>query len=94
MNLLKNTEGTRPGSILGIRPVHLDIGTNGWQAVVKIVEMLGAERLPCYRLGDEPLVVRTEKATVSPALSQTISALLRSDRTHQLDAATGMRIDT
>ena len=79
MNLLKNTEGTRPVSILDIRPTHLDIGTNGWQALVEIAEMLDAERLPCHRLGDEPLVVRTEEATVSPALSQTIGALLHSD---------------
>ena len=56
--------------------------------------MLGAERLLCYCLGDEPLVVRTEEANVSPALCQTIGVLLRSDRALQLDAATGMRIDS
>ena len=97
MNLLKNTTGAKAGHILGIRPEHLEIdkigGTGGWQAVVESVEMLGAERLLYCRLGDEPLVVRTEEATAAPALGQTIGLLPRGDRVHHFDAATGMRID-
>ena len=97
MNLLKNATGAKAGHILGIRPEHLEIdkigGTGGWQAVVESVEMLGAERLLYCRLGDEPLVVRTEEATAAPALGQTIGLLPRGDRVHHFDAATGMRID-
>ena len=97
MNLLKNATGAKAGHILGIRPEHLEIdkigGTGGWQAVVESVEMLGAERLLYCRLGDEPLVVRTEEATAAPALGQTIGLLPRDDRVHHFDAATGMRID-
>jgi sn-glycerol 3-phosphate transport system ATP-binding protein len=37
-------------------------------------------------------VVRTEEATVSPALGQTIALTPRADRVHHFDAATGMRI--
>ena len=97
MNLLKNATGAKAGHILGIRPEHLEIdkigSTGGWQAVVESVEMLGAERLLYCRLGDEPLVVRTEEATAAPALGQTIGLLPRGDRVHHFDAATGMRID-
>ena len=38
--------------------------------MVESVEMLGAERLLYCCLGNEPLVVGTEEATVSPALGQ------------------------
>jgi sn-glycerol 3-phosphate transport system ATP-binding protein len=92
MNLLKHAEGSKPGHILGIRPEHLDIGADGWQAVVESVEMLGAERLLYCRLGDEQLVVRTDEATAAPALGQTIGLTPRADRVHHFDAETGMRI--
>ena len=92
MNLLKTASGAKAGHILGIRPEHLDISTGGWQAVVESVEMLGAERLLYCRLGDEQLVVRTEEATVAPALGQTIGLLPRADRVHHFDAGTGARI--
>ena len=98
MNLLKNATGAKTGHILGIRPEHLAIGTDGWPAVVESVEMLGAERLLYCRLGElgslgiEQLVVRTEEATAAPALGQAIGLLPRTDKLHHFDAATGMRI--
>ncbi len=96
MNLLKNATGAKPGYILGIRPEHLDIGTDGgsgaWQAVVESTEMLGAERLLYCRLGNEQLVVRTDEAAAAPTLGQTISLTPRADRVHHFDAATGTRI--
>ena len=98
MNLLKNATGAKTGHILGIRPEHLAIGTDGWPAVVESVEMLGAERLLYCRLGElgslgtEQLVVRTEEATAAHALGQTIGLLPRTDKLHHFDAATGMRI--
>ena len=96
MNLLKHATGAKTGHILGIRPEHLDIGKNGstegWQAVVESLEMLGAERLLYCRLGDEQLVVRTDEATAAPALGQTIGLRPRADRVHHFDATTGMRI--
>ena len=97
MNLLEHAMGAKVGHILGIRPEHLDICKNGctegWQAVVESVEMLGAERLLYCRLGDEQLVVRTEEATAAPVLGQTIGLLPRADRVHHFDASTGLRIN-
>ena len=92
MNLLKHAEGAKAGHILGIRPEHLGIGTGGWQAVLESVEMLGAERLLYCRLGDEPLVVRTDEATPAPTLGQTIGLHPRAERVHHFDATTGIRI--
>ena len=92
MNLLKNATGAKAGHILGIRPEHLDLGPGGWQVIVESIEMLGAERLLYCRLGDEPLVVRTEESTIPPALGQTIGLMPRADRGHQFDTATGMRV--
>ena len=96
MNLLTHAAGAKPGHVLGIRPEHLDIdaggGAGGWQAVVESVEMLGAERLLYCRMGDEQLVVRTDEASVAPALGQTIALIPRADRLHHFNAATGMRI--
>ncbi|MFY9183496.1 sn-glycerol-3-phosphate ABC transporter ATP-binding protein UgpC, partial [Limnohabitans sp.] len=34
MNLLQHAPGARPGTLLGIRPEHLDIGADGWEVVV------------------------------------------------------------
>ncbi|RZI78984.1 MAG: sn-glycerol-3-phosphate ABC transporter ATP-binding protein UgpC, partial [Rubrivivax sp.] len=68
MNLLKNAPGGRPGSILGIRPEHLDIGTQGWSLQVETVELLGAERLVHARLGDEQLIIRTHEDQGAPAI--------------------------
>ncbi len=92
MNLLKHAIGARPGHILGIRPEHLNVGTDGWQAVVESVEMLGAERLLYCKSGDEQLVVRLDESALSPALGQTIGLVPRADRVHHFDAATGLRI--
>ena len=94
MNLLKNVAGAKAGHVLGIRPEHLALGTGGWQAVVESIEMLGAERLLYCRLGDEPLVVRTDEGVLPPALGQTISLMPRADRVHHFDAATGMRVSS
>ena len=41
MNLLKNAPGGRAGTIMGIRPEHLDIGASGWAAA-------GGDRPSCW----------------------------------------------
>ena len=98
MNLLKNATGAKAGHILGIRPEHLDVGktsgTDGWQATIESIEMLGAERLLYCRLGDEQLVVRTDEAVAAPALGQTIGLTPRADRVHHFDADTGVRVNS
>ena len=92
MNLLKNAPGGRPGSILGIRPEHLDIGTEGWALQVETVELLGAERLVHARLGDEQLIIRTHEDQGAPAIGSTIHAQPRQDRMHWFNAETGQRL--
>jgi sn-glycerol 3-phosphate transport system ATP-binding protein len=91
MNLLKNAPGGRPGSILGVRPEHLDVGDSGWTLQVETVELLGAERLVHARLGDEMLIIRTHEDQGAPAIGSTIRAQPREDRMHWFDAETGQR---
>jgi sn-glycerol 3-phosphate transport system ATP-binding protein len=91
MNLLKNAPGGKPGSILGIRPEHLDIGDSGWALQVETVELLGAERLVHARLGDEGVIIRTHEDQGAPAVGSTIHALPRQERLHWFDAETGRR---
>jgi sn-glycerol 3-phosphate transport system ATP-binding protein len=91
MNLLKSAPGARPGSLLGIRPEHIDLGDSGWAMQVETVELLGGERLVHARLGDETLIIRTHEDQGSPAIGSTIHAKPREDRIHWFDAQTGQR---
>jgi sn-glycerol 3-phosphate transport system ATP-binding protein len=92
MNLLKNAPGSRAGTIMGIRPEHLDIGTTGWQLHVETTELLGAERLIYGRLGDEQVIVRCEENQPVPAPDSIIHVNAREDRLHWFDAISGRRI--
>ncbi|TFZ03063.1 sn-glycerol-3-phosphate import ATP-binding protein UgpC [Ramlibacter henchirensis] len=92
MNLLKNAPGGRAGSILGIRPEHLDIGGPGWEVRVETIELLGAERLIYGRLGDEQIIVRNEEGHPAPAPDSVIRVTPRQDRLHWFDAASGKRL--
>eukprot|EP01034_Spumella_vulgaris_P018020 gene18020-23004_t len=92
MNLLKNAPGGRAGTILGVRPEHLDIGPTGWELRVETTELLGAERLIYTRLGDEQVIVRSEEGTAIPAPDSIIYAAPREGRVHWFDAASGKRI--
>ena len=91
MNLLKDAPGGRPGSLLGIRPEHLDIADDGWLVQVETVELLGAERLIHTRLGDESLIIRLHEDQGAPDVGSTISVKPRADRLHWFDAETGRR---
>ena len=92
MNLLKNAPGAKPGTILGIRPEHLDVGSEGWAVTVETVELLGAERLIYGRLNGEQIIVRVEEGTHAPQPDAVIHVLPRPDRLHAFDATTGKRI--
>jgi sn-glycerol 3-phosphate transport system ATP-binding protein len=94
MNLLKNAPGGKQGQILGIRPEHVDLvsqGENGWSLQVETVELLGAERLVHCRLGEESLIIRTHEDQPAPAVGSTIRARPRNERLHWFDAASGLR---
>jgi sn-glycerol 3-phosphate transport system ATP-binding protein len=92
MNLLRNAPGGRAGTVMGIRPEHLDIGQNGWEAEVETCELLGAERLIYARIGGEQIIVRSEENQPAPGPGQVIRVKPREDRLHWFDAATGKRI--
>ncbi len=97
MNLLRcapnGSHGGPPGAILGIRPEHLTLGSDGWALQVETVELLGAERLIHARLGDEMLTIRTDEGTPAPAVGSTAHALPHPKRLHWFDAATGRRLE-
>jgi sn-glycerol 3-phosphate transport system ATP-binding protein len=93
MNLLKNAPGAAPGTLLGIRPEHLDVTTgDGWAVTVETVELLGAERLIYGRINGEQIIVRVEEGTLSPAPDSVIHVQPRADRLHAFDATTGKRL--
>jgi sn-glycerol 3-phosphate transport system ATP-binding protein len=92
MNLLTSAPGARPGTVMGIRPEHLDIGGTGWPLQVETCELLGAERLVYGRLGNEQVIVRTEESSAAPAAGATIHVAPRDGKVHWFDAATGKRI--
>ena len=92
MNLLKNAPSAKPGTILGIRPEHLDVRSEGWEVKVETVELLGAERLIYGRINGEQMIVRVEEGTHAPAPDSTIHVMPRPDRLHAFDVTTGKRI--
>jgi sn-glycerol 3-phosphate transport system ATP-binding protein len=92
MNLLKAAPGEAAGSILGIRPEHLELGTEGWALTVDGIELLGAERLLYCRMQDESLIVRIHEEQLPPKVGATIYAKPRADRLHRFDARTGLRM--
>jgi len=96
MNLLKDAPDAQPGTVVGIRPEHLDITPGGWALRVEAVEMLGAERLVYGRwshgAGNEMVIIRTEESHAVPTLGSTIHVTPRSERLHRFDAGTGKRL--
>ncbi|WP_462390020.1 sn-glycerol-3-phosphate ABC transporter ATP-binding protein UgpC [Acidovorax sp. Q11] len=91
MNLLKHAPGGKPGTILGIRPEHMDIGNDGWEVRVDTIELLGAERLVYATMGEDTLIVRIDEGRPSPKAGDTIRVAPREDRLHTFDAVTGLR---
>jgi sn-glycerol 3-phosphate transport system ATP-binding protein len=94
MNLLKNAPGVKAGTILGIRPEHLDVRSEGWAITVDNVELLGAERLIYGRINGESLIVRVEEGAAVPQPGAVIHAMPRGDRLHAFDSSTTQRIAT
>ncbi len=91
MNLLKSAPGATPGTLLGIRPEHLELTDTGWPLQVETTEMLGAERLVYARLGAEMVIIRLDETRPAPRVGQTIHVTPRPDRLHWFVEATGKR---
>jgi sn-glycerol 3-phosphate transport system ATP-binding protein len=92
MNLLNSAPGARAGTIMGIRPEHLDVGDSGWPVQVETTELLGAERLIYGRVAGEPIIVRSAENQPVPVPDSLIHVAPREDRLHWFDAGTGKRI--
>jgi len=93
MNLLRHAPNTPEGRILGIRPEHLDICSDGaWTLQADTVELLGAERLVHARLGQETLTLRLDASVPAPEPGQSFQATPRSEQLHWFDALTQKRI--
>ncbi len=91
MNLLRHAPGVQAGTVLGIRPEHLLWDTQGWEAVVDSIELLGAERLLHLRLGSEDLTMRISAQDDAPVMGDTVRIRPNEALIHTFDAATGLR---
>ena len=96
MNLLKNApneqNGGKAGTILGIRPEHLDVTPTGWPLKVEAIETLGAERLVYSSMNGEQMIVRIDEQHTPPAIGSTFHVTPRADRLHWFDKDSGKRI--
>ena len=96
MNLLKNASneqhGGKAGSILGIRPEHLDVTPSGWPLKVEAIETLGAERLVYSSMNGEQMIVRIDEQHTPPAIGSSFHVTPRPDRLHWFDNESGKRI--
>ena len=96
MNLLKNASneqhGGKAGSILGIRPEHLDVTPTGWSLKVEAIETLGAERLVYSSMNGEQMIVRIDEQHTPPAIGSSFHVTPRPDRLHWFDNESGKRI--
>jgi len=92
MNLLNQAPGLPAGQILGIRPEHLDLATDGWELKVDTVELLGAERLVHAHLGNESLTLRLDASMAAPKPGELFHALPKAGCIHHFSAETGKRL--
>ena len=96
MNLLHNApneqNGGKAGTILGIRPEHLDVTPTGWPLKVEAIETLGAERLVYSSMNGEQMIVRIDEQHTPPAIGSTFHVTPRADRLHWFDKESGKRI--
>ena len=92
MNLLHQAPGLPTGQILGIRPEHLDLATDGWELKVDTVELLGAERLVHAHLGNETLTLRLDASMAAPKAGELFHAKPKAGCIHHFSAETGKRL--
>jgi sn-glycerol 3-phosphate transport system ATP-binding protein len=77
---------------LGVRPEHLRLADEGWPITVELVEVLGNERLLYSKLGEQPVVVRTDDSTVRPEPGEVLKVQPHPGKLHWFDADSGKRI--
>jgi len=81
--------------VLGIRPEHLTIGTEGLIAAkVTVVEALGHERHIICRLDDgQMIIVRQPSSDVAPSEGETLRLSADPEHVHLFDLTSGQRVD-
>jgi len=77
--------------VLGVRPEHIDLSSNGFQASVTVVEPMGSETLVFAKVGEEEITIMfRDHMAVAPG--ETISLALRPQSIHLFDPSTETRI--
>jgi ABC-type sugar transport system ATPase subunit len=81
--------------VLGVRPEHLLMGTDGLiPAKVTVVESLGHERHIICRLDDgQMIIVRQPSSEVAPTEGETLKLSAEPEHLHLFDAESGIRVD-
>jgi ABC-type sugar transport system ATPase subunit len=81
--------------VLGVRPEHLTIGTEGLIAAkVTVVEALGHERHIICRLDDgQMIIVRQASSDVAPSEGEVLRLSADPEHIHLFDAESGQRVD-
>ena len=92
MNLLHQAPSLPDGQILGIRPEHLELASQGWELKVDTVELLGAERLVHAHLGHETLTLRLDASMAAPKAGEIFHAMPKAGCIHHFNAETGKRL--
>ena len=78
------------GSLTGVRPEDVRIGSEGRDAIVEGIEYLGADSVVACRVGSETMVARVTGAShYAPGTAVKLS--WNSSAAHRFDAATGLR---
>jgi len=89
--------GAPASLVLGLRPEHLRLATQGLQACIEMIEILGSEALVHARWGEQPLILRcavAETRTQPLAIGDLITLAPDGQHpVHWFDAETGRRID-
>jgi sn-glycerol 3-phosphate transport system ATP-binding protein len=93
MNLLRQAPGVTAGRVLGVRPEHLFLASDGWSVEVETVELLGAERLIHARLGTEPLTWRLPADQAAPGAGEVCRMAALPEHLHWFDMESGLRVD-
>lgn len=92
MNLLRQAPGVTAGRVLGVRPEHLFLASDGWMVEVETVELLGAERLIHARLGTEPLTWRLPADLAAPGAGEVCRMAALPEHLHWFDIESGLRV--
>jgi len=95
MSFLAPGSPLRPGDLrgvtVGVRPEAVRIGAPGAVALVRRVDVVGADAFVHLDLGGEPLLARVP-APERPAVGQRVTVAVDRADLHAFDAATGVRL--